>query len=136
MVERSANETETETDGRTDGLCVRVDHARHPHGMAAAWSWISRLVNKVPPNRFSATALESFLKHAGFAMHGAYRGQFGKVLDVVHREFLPALEAKDDADSRPVVSRTRTYLNERGFLKPPDGREMAVTDTSSSTRIS
>ena len=69
-------------------------------------------------------------------MHGAYRGQFGKVLDVVHREFLPALEAKDDADSRPVVSRTRTYLNERGFLKPPDGREMAVTDTSSSTRIS
>lgn len=43
---------------------------------------------------------------------------------------------EDDEDSRPVVSRTRTYLNDRGFLKPPEGREMPVTDTSSVTRIS
>ena len=115
---------------------MQVDQARHPHGLPAAWAWVSRLVNKVPPNRFSATALESYLKHAGYAMHAAYRGQFGKVLDVIHREFLPALEAKDDADCRPVVSRMRTYLNERAFMKPPEGREMPVTDTSSVTRIS
>jgi nucleoporin GLE1 len=89
----------------------------------------------VPPNRFSATALECYLKHAGFAMHRAYRGQFAKVLDVINDEFLPTLEAKDDADSRPVVSRTRTYLHERVFLKPPEGKEMPITDTSSSTRI-
>jgi nucleoporin GLE1 len=36
----------------------------------------------------------------------------------------------------PVVSRTRTYLNERAFMKPPEGRDMPVTDTSSTTRIS
>ena len=115
---------------------VQADHARHPHGLPAAWAWLSRLLNKVPPNRFSATALEAFLKHAGFAMHAAYGRQFGKLLDVVDREFLPSLEAKDDGDARPVVSRTRTYLNERGFLKSPEGREMPVTDTSSTTRLS
>ena len=133
----------------TDNFCLRLrgfmlfyasyaqaDHARHPHGLPAAWAWLSRLLNKVPPNRFSATALEAFLKHAGFAMHAAYGRQFGKLLDVVDREFLPSLEAKDDADARPVVSRTRTYLNERGFLNPPEGREMPVTDTSSTTRLS
>ena len=131
----------------TDTFCLRLrgsafyasyaqaDHARHPHGLPAAWAW-SRLLNKVPPNRFSATALEAFLKHAGFAMHAAYGRQFGKLLDAVDREFLPSLEAKDDADARPVVSRTRTYLNERGFLNPPEGREMPVTDTSSTTRLS
>ena len=115
---------------------AQADHARHPHGLPAAWAWLSRLLNKVPPNRFSATALEAFLKHAGFAMHAAYGRQFGKLLDAVGSAFLPSLEAKDDADARPVVSRTRTYLNERGFLNPPEGREMPVTDTSSTTRLS
>ena len=118
----------------TDTFCLRLrgfmlfyasyaqaDHARHPHGLPAAWAWLSRLLNKVPPNRFSATALEAFLKHAGFAMHAAYGRQFGKLLDAVDREFLPSLEAKDDADARPVARRTRTYLNERGFLNPPRG---------------
>ena len=63
---------------------MQVDRT-HPHGMPTAWSWVSRLINKVPPNRFSATALESYLKHSGYTMHLAYRGQFGKILDVVHR---------------------------------------------------
>ena len=82
-----------------------------------------------------ATALESFTKHAGFALWSAYGAQFGKILDVIAGEFLPTLEAKDDADSRPVVSRMRTYLNERGFLNPPEGRAMPNTDTSSNTRL-
>ena len=132
----------------TDNFCRRIqgfmlfyaaytqcDNPRHPHGINHAWAWVSRLVNRVPPNRFSATALESFVKHAGFALWSAYGAQFGKILDVVDREFLPTLEAKDDADSRPVVSRMRTYLNERGFLRAPEGREMPNTDTSSNTRL-
>ena len=132
----------------TDNFCRRIqgfmlfyaaytqcDNPRHPHGINHAWAWASRLVNRVPPNRFSATALESFTKHAGFALWSAYGAQFGKILDVVDREFLPTLEAKDDADSRPVVSRMRTYLNERGFLRAPEGREMPNTDTSSNTRL-
>jgi|EP00982_Pelagococcus_subviridis_P003056 nucleoporin GLE1 len=85
--------------------------------------------------RPSATALESFLKHAGYRMYATYGSQFGKILDVVDQSFLPELEAKsgDDPDVRPVASRTRTYLNERTFLKPPEGREMPNTDTSQNT---
>jgi len=30
---------------------MQVDHAQHPHGMQAAWAWVARLLNKVPPNR-------------------------------------------------------------------------------------
>jgi nucleoporin GLE1 len=133
----------------TDAFCLRlrgfmlfyaaytqVDIAKHPHGLPRAWAWCSRLLNKVPPNRFSATALEAFLKHAGFAMHAAYGRQFGKMLDVVNDFFLPELRRKDDPDVRPVVNRAATYLNERAFLKAPEGREMPVTDTSSTTRIS
>jgi nucleoporin GLE1 len=115
---------------------AQVDHAKHPHGLPFAWSWVARLLNKVPPNRFSATALEAFLKHAGFAMHRAYGVQFGKMLDVVFSSFLPELVEKDDPDARPVVNRTLTYLNERGFLKSPEGKDMPLTDTSSTTRIS
>ena len=117
------------------GAYTQCDNSRHPHGINHAWAWASRLVNRVPPNRFSATALESFTKHAGFALWSAYGAQFGKILDVIAGEFLPTLEAKDDADSRPVVSRMRTYLNERRFLKPPEGRAMPNTDTSSNTRL-
>lgn len=133
----------------TDAFCLRlrgfmlfyaaytqVDLPKHPHGLPHAWAWCSRLLNKVPPNRFSATALEAFLKHAGFAMHAAYGRQFGKMLDVVNERFLPELRRKDDPDVRPVVNRAATYLNERAFLKAPEGREMPVTDTSSTTRIS
>ena len=32
---------------------TQVEHATHPHGMEAAWSWISRLLNRIPPNRHS-----------------------------------------------------------------------------------
>ena len=127
----------------TDSYCLRLrgvalfhaaycqaEHAKHPHGLAHAWRWVSRLLNKVPANRFSATALEAFLKHAGFAMYAAYGRQFGKTLDVVQDRFLPELERGGDADAKPVLNRMRTYLNERSFLVPPEGRDMPLTDTS------
>ena len=127
----------------TDSYCLRLrgvalfhaaycqaEHAKHPHGLAHAWRWVSRLLNKVPANRFSATALEAFLKHAGFPMYPAYGRQFGKTLDVIQDRFLPELERGGDADAKPVLNRMRTYLNERSFLVPPEGRDMPLTDTS------
>ena len=133
----------------TDFMCLRLrgfmlfyasyttaEHGKHPHGLPYAWAWVSRLLNKIPPNRFSATALEAFLKHAGYSMNNAYGKQFHKLLQLIQTEFIPKLIEKDDPDTRPVVNRTVTFLNERTFLKSPEGRDMPLTDTSSSTRIS
>ena len=112
---------------------VQVDAPKHPHGIDAAWRWLVRLLNRCPPNRYTAAALDSFLKIAGYRMHAAYRGQFVKILELIHKEFLPKLEAKSDADVRPVSSRVSSYLIERAFEREPDGMRMPATDTSSTT---
>ena len=112
---------------------LQVDAPNHPHGMDAAWRWLARLLNRCPPNRHTAVALDSFLKIAGYRMHQHYRGQFMKVLELVHGEFIPKLDAKDDPDIRPVSSRMKTYLHEHSYAKPPEGREMPMTDTSTTT---
>lgn len=51
-----------------------------------------RLLNELPANRTTATALAVFLKIAGYQMWGRYKGQFIKMLQVVMDEFLPALQ--------------------------------------------
>ena len=84
---------------------LQVDAPNHPHGVDAAWRWLARLLNRCPPNRHTAVALDSFLKIAGFRMYAAYRGQFVKVLELIHREFLPKLDAKNDPDIRVVAHR-------------------------------
>jgi len=112
---------------------LQVDAPNHPHGVDAAWRWLARLLNRCPPNRHTAVALDSFLKIAGFRMYAAYRGQFVKVLELIHREFLPKLDAKNDPDIRPVSSRIATYLQESLYTKSPEGRDMPNTDTSSHT---
>ncbi len=112
---------------------LQIDAPNHPHGVDAAWRWLARLLNRCPANRHTAVALDSFLKIAGFRMHNEYRGQFIKVLELVHREFLPKLDAKKDADIRPVSSRIATYLQECLYLQSPEGRDMPNTDTSSTT---
>ena len=112
---------------------LQVDAPKHPHGVDAAWRWLARLLNRCPPNRHTAVALDSFLKIAGYRMHTQYRGQFIKVLELVHREFLPKLDAKNDPDIRPVSSRVSSYLLERSYERVPEGRDMPDTDTSSTT---
>jgi nucleoporin GLE1 len=37
------------------GAYTQCDNSRHPHGINHAWAWASRLVNRVPPNRFSVS---------------------------------------------------------------------------------
>jgi len=41
-----------------------------------------RLLNHLPANRLTATALDAFLKMAGFRMAAAYGRQFVKLLQV------------------------------------------------------
>lgn len=42
--------------------------------------WRCRLLNALPANRVTATAVDAVLKVAGYRMHLAYRGQFSKLL--------------------------------------------------------
>ena len=51
-----------------------------------------RLLNHLPATRLTATALEAFLRVAGFALWRAYRGQFVKLLQLVDQSFLAALQ--------------------------------------------
>jgi hypothetical protein len=35
---------------------------QNPHGLADGWTWCARLLNHIPSNRSTASALEAFLK--------------------------------------------------------------------------
>jgi nucleoporin GLE1 len=111
----------------------RVIVQNHPHGIDQAWAWFARLLNKCPPNRQTAVALESFLKHAGYEFVKTYRSQGVKLLLVIAQQWIPKLENARDPDAVPVISRLRTYLNERKFEILAEGANMPQTDTSSTT---
>ena len=42
---------------QTDAAC-----GQNPHGLADGWAWLARLLNHIPANRHSASALEAVLK--------------------------------------------------------------------------
>eukprot|EP00898_Chlorokybus_atmophyticus_P000090 jgi/Chlat1/1081/Chrsp110S01544 len=119
----------------------------HPYGLQHAWSWLARLLNRLPPNRATATALESFLKAssilhcsdavtavAGYRLHRQYERQLMKLLAAVHDEFLPKVAVTNDPDARAVMTRLQTYLLSQQFLQEPEGRFLPKTDLSSTLR--
>ncbi|KAG6544760.1 hypothetical protein Mapa_013786 [Marchantia paleacea] len=106
----------------------------NPHGMPEAWAWCSRLLNRIPANRYSASALESFLKIAGFRICKAYPKPFMKLMQVIVSEYLVSLKSHDDVDARAVVNRLETYLHTKQFMVEPEGRNMPYTDISSTLR--
>ena len=91
---------------------------------------LRRLLNSLPATRTTATALEAFLKAAGFQMSCVYRRQFRKLLAHIDVVFLPELERQGDPDARPVYSRLRTYIHGSNFQKEPELRRMPVSDES------
>lgn len=46
-----------------------------------------RLLNGLPANRTTATALHAFLQTAGFRMHQVFKGQFVKMLQCIYDDF-------------------------------------------------
>ena len=94
---------------------LQIDAPNHPHGVDAAWRWLARLLNRCPANRHTAVALDSFLKIAGFRMHNEYRGQFIKVLELVHRDFYP--------NSTP--RRTQTFV-QCPVASPPTSKSVST----------
>lgn len=41
---------------------TEVAGGQNPHGLAAGWAWCARLLNNIPADRNTASALEAFLK--------------------------------------------------------------------------
>ena len=89
-----------------------------------------RLLNHLPATRTTATALEAFLKAAGFQMNRVYGRQFRKLLAHIDAVFLPELEKQSDPEARPVYSRLRTYMHGGEFQREPELRHMPVSDES------
>ena len=104
------------------------------HGVKDGWAWMAQFLNALSPNRFTAAALEIFLKIAGFRLFQAYPKPFTKNLNALSREFIDRLKSQNDPDSNPVISNLETYLISQQFRKEPEGRALAITDESKSLR--
>lgn len=87
-----------------------------------AWAFVASFLNHIHANRITATALLSFLETAGYAMFGAYRQQFVKLLAVIQADWLPELE-QSAADAAAETTRLQSYCEE-GFRRPPEGYNM------------
>ena len=106
-----------------------------PAWVAAGWAYLACLLNALPANRATATALEGFLWAGGAALGVAHGRQFVKLLAVVDAVFLPALQAGPDAeDARAVGVRLRAYVQGGGWREVPEGRVLPETDASGSER--
>ncbi|KAK9108306.1 hypothetical protein Syun_024317 [Stephania yunnanensis] len=93
----------------------------NPHGLKEGWAWLARLLNALPVNRCTAVALDAFLKMAGYALFRKYKWQFEKILDVISRDFVGALESRNDPKINPVILSIKNYFERKQFLKQPEG---------------
>eukprot|EP00192_Tetraselmis_astigmatica_P006812 CAMPEP_0117653256 /NCGR_PEP_ID=MMETSP0804-20121206/3088_1 /TAXON_ID=1074897 /ORGANISM="Tetraselmis astigmatica, Strain CCMP880" /LENGTH=724 /DNA_ID=CAMNT_0005459407 /DNA_START=286 /DNA_END=2460 /DNA_ORIENTATION=+ len=103
---------------------VQVDVAQHPHGLERGWEYLARLLNSLPSNRTTSTALHAFLKVCGYKMYHIYGKQFMKLLEYVQEFFLPDLNKSTDPDARAVHSRLHLFIDGREYMKSPVGREI------------
>jgi len=117
------------------GAFLQADHPRHPHGIEHAWAWMAQLLNRLPPNRYTATCLDAMVKSAGYKLHKVYGRQFIKILKYVNVHYLDKLKedivGKEDSDLGAVVTRLHTYLHRQQYLQSPEGRELPMSDESS-----
>ncbi|XP_038977856.1 protein GLE1-like isoform X1 [Phoenix dactylifera] len=108
---------------------TEVEGIRNPHGLKEGWAWLAMFLNALPANEYTAAALESFLKMAGFALFRRYKSQFLKILDVISRSFLPALK-KRDQNKGDIALGLEQYLDEKMYLKEPEGWRLQTTSLS------
>ncbi|XP_010476301.1 PREDICTED: protein GLE1 [Camelina sativa] len=108
---------------------IRGGNATNIHGIEHGWAWLARFLNKISANnRVTATALNAFLQTAGFGLHQRYKSQFVKVVNVVREHFLQRLRAKKDTkDLQPIIADIMAYLDDKMYLKEPEGRTMQAS---------
>ncbi|EFJ38498.1 hypothetical protein SELMODRAFT_402470 [Selaginella moellendorffii] len=89
------------------------------HGIANGWKWCAQLLNHLPANRYSASALFAFLETAGFRLYQSYPKPFMKLMNTIVTRFVPLLQKHNDPDARSVLNRLETYLGTKQFTKRP-----------------
>lgn len=100
---------------------TEVDGCQNLHGIREGWAWIARFLNVFPANLYTAAALQAFLEMAGFALHKRYKTQFRKLLDIIAKDFLPALKDRGDAKLIKVIVNLQSYIESNQFLNEPEG---------------
>ena len=58
---------------------VQSESYQFGSGLGDGWLWMARLLNTMPCNRYTASALYSFINVAGYRMHLIYGRQWLKV---------------------------------------------------------
>jgi len=82
-------------------------------------------LNTLPAITATAFALHAFLKTAGFALHKKYGSQFMKILDVISRQFIPALKEQGSKVQPEAISNLENYLKDKKHLEEPEGQYLA-----------
>ncbi|CAN4108624.1 unnamed protein product [Withania somnifera] len=100
---------------------TEVEGCQNLHGLREAWAWLARFLNVFPANLYTAAALQAFLEMAGFALHKRYKTQFRKLLNIIAKDFLPALKDRGDAKLMKVIVNLRSYIESNQFLNEPEG---------------
>ncbi|XP_024023883.1 protein GLE1 [Morus notabilis] len=115
------------------GALVQTEIAgiQNMHGLKEGWAWIARFLNALPANRFTAVALNAFLRMAGYALFKKYKSQFRKILNIVSENFLNALKARKDSTLNSVIAKIQSYIEDNKFLQEPEGRSLETSLLSS-----
>ncbi|XP_042061385.1 protein GLE1-like isoform X1 [Salvia splendens] len=107
---------------------TEVGGCQNLHGMKEGWSWLARFLNTIPSNLFTAIALDSFLVMAGYGMYCRYRNQFEKLLSVIGRDFVNALQEGGGESRSAKVSKVkmslRNYIESKQYKKEPEGLQL------------
>ncbi|KAG6422367.1 hypothetical protein SASPL_118935 [Salvia splendens] len=107
---------------------TEVRGCQNLHGMKEGWAWLARFLNTIPSNLFTAIALDSFLVMAGYGMYCQYRSQFEKLLSVIGRDFVNALQEGGGESRSAKVSKVkmsiRNYIDSKQYRKEPEGLQL------------
>ncbi|XP_043724625.1 protein GLE1 isoform X2 [Telopea speciosissima] len=103
------------------GAVVQTEVGGVQNMLKEGWAWLARFLNVLPANIYTAVALYAFLQMAGFALFRKYKSQFRKILNIIHGQFLDALESSRDPMLNSVIQRIKQYIETKQVLHEPEG---------------
>jgi nucleoporin GLE1 len=84
----------------------------HPHGIDKGWTWLARTLNLTPHSGVTATMLFEFIKVAGHLLMDRYRKQFQKLLLILYKDFIPAIDKVTPPEKQGPTQRFKDFLDD------------------------